>query len=138
MEASFIKKRIDAEYYTRSLMVEEELSKAQARTEIYENRSKIGQSRKIKPSTPNDVHTNQGIYTTENLDETEQKEVQNEKRQRMFKTKQKSEPSYLAVISDADSRRNMRKLYPSWSNVDEGGVNQSSCAQKIYFNEDNR
>ena len=56
----------------------------------------------------------------------------------MFKTKQKSEPSYLAVISDADSKRNMRKLYPSWSNVDEGGVNQSSCAQKIYFNEDNR
>ena len=35
MKASFIKKRIDAEYHTRSLMVEEELPKAQARTEIY-------------------------------------------------------------------------------------------------------
>ena len=91
-------------------MVEEELAKAQARAEIYENESKIGQRRKTKPSTPNDVHTNQGISTTEDLDETEQKEVQNEKWKRMFKTQQKSEPSYLAVISDADSRRNTRNL----------------------------
>ena len=37
MEASFIKKRRDAEYQTRPLMVEEELAKAQARAEIYEN-----------------------------------------------------------------------------------------------------
>ena len=56
-------------------MVEEELAKAQARAEIYENESKIGQSRKARPSAPNDVHTNQGISTTEDLDETEQKGV---------------------------------------------------------------
>ena len=71
MEASFIKKSRDTEYQTRSLMVEEELAKAQARVETYENESKIGQSRE----TTNDVHTNQGIFTTENLDETQQKEV---------------------------------------------------------------
>ena len=44
----------------------------------------------------------------------------------MFKTQQKSEPSYLAIISDADSRTNMRKLYPGWSNGDEEGVSHSS------------
>ena len=52
----------------------------------------------------------------------------------MFKTQQKSEPSYLAVISDADSRRIMRKLYPCWSNGDEEGVSNSFNLQ----NEDNR
>ena len=57
MEASFIKKRRDAEYQTCSLLVEGELAKAQTRAEIYENKSKIGQSRKTKPSIPN-VHTN--------------------------------------------------------------------------------
>ena len=67
-------------------MVEEELVKAEARAEVYGNKSKISQSRKTKPSTPNDVHTNQGISTTEDLDETEQKEVQNEKWKKMFKT----------------------------------------------------
>ena len=128
MEASFIKERRDAEYQTWSLMVEEELAKAQARAEIYENESKIGQSRKRKLSTPNDVHTNQGISTTEDLDETEQKEVQNEKWKKIFKTQLKSEPSYLAVISDADSRRHMRKLCPSWSNDDGKGVSHSSNA----------
>ena len=71
MEASFIKKSRDTEYQTQSLMVEEELAKAQARVETYENESKIGQSRETKI----DVHTNQGIFTTENLDETQQKEV---------------------------------------------------------------
>ena len=71
MEAFFIKKRRDTEYQTRSLMVEEELAKAQARVETYENESKIGQSRETKI----DVHTNQGIFTTENLDETQQTEV---------------------------------------------------------------
>ena len=125
MEDPFFKKRRDAEYQTRSLMVEEELAKAQARVEISENESKIGQSRKAKPSTSNDVYTDQGISTTENLDETEQKEVQNEKWKRMFKTQQKLEPSYLALISDADSRRNMRKLYPSWSNGDKEGVSHT-------------
>ena len=108
MESSFIKNRRDPEYQNRSLMVEEELSKAQARTEIYENECKIGQSRKA-----NDVHTNQGISTTKDLEETEQKEMQNEKWKKIFKTQYKSKPSYLAVISDADSRRHMRKLYPS-------------------------
>ena len=152
MEVSFIKKRRDAEYQTRSLMVEEKLPKAQARAEIYENKSKIGQSRKTKPSTPNDIHTNQGIYTTENVDETKQKEVQNENVQnpaeknvqnpaeewkRTFKTQQKSEPSYLAIIPDADSRRNMRKLYPSWSSGDEEGTSHSSSVQRVYFNEAN-
>ena len=119
MEAFFVKKRRHAEYQNRSLTMEEELAKAQPRAEICEIESKIGQSRKTKPSTPNDVNTNQGKYTTEDLDKTEQKEVQNEKWNRMFKTQQKSEASYLAVISDADSRRNVRKLYPSWSNGDE-------------------
>ena len=57
MEASFIKERRDAEYQIWSLMVEEELAKAQARAEIYENESKISQSRKTKPLTPNDIHT---------------------------------------------------------------------------------
>ena len=128
MEASFMKKRRDAGYQTRSLKVEKELAKAQARAEIYENESKIGQSRKRKLSTPNDVHTNQGISTTEDLDETEQKEVQNEKWKKIFKTQLKSEPSYLAVISDADSRRHMRKLCPSWSNDDGKGVSHSSNA----------
>ena len=106
--------------------------------EIYENESKIGQSRKTKPSTPNDLHTNQGLSTTENLDETEQKEVQNEKWKRMFKIQPNSEPSYLAIILDADSKKNMRKLYPSWSNGDEEGVSHSSSAQTVYYNEDNR
>ena len=125
MEALFIIKRRDAEYQTRSLMVKEELAKAQARAEISENESKIGQIRKTKPSTSNDVHTDQGISTTENLEETEQKEVPNEKWKRMFKTQQKLEPSYLALISDADSRRNLRKLYPSWSNGDKEGVSHT-------------
>ena len=58
MGDSFIKKRRDAEYQTRSLMVKEELVKAQARAEVYENGSKIGQSRKSKSSTPSDAHTN--------------------------------------------------------------------------------
>ena len=89
MEASFIKERRDAEYQTWSLMMEEELAKAQARAEIYENESKISQSRKTKPLTPND-HTSQGISTAEDLDETEKNEVQNEKWKRMFKTQQKS------------------------------------------------
>ena len=101
MEACFIKKRRDTQYQTRSLMMEEELAKAQARERIYENESKIGQRKKTKPVTPNDVHTNQGISATENLDETEQKEVLNE--ERIFKTQQKSEPSSLAVISDAEA-----------------------------------
>ena len=118
-------------------MVEEELAKAQARAEIYEFENKIGRCRKSEPSTPNDVHANQGISTTENLEETKQKEVQNEKWKRMFKTQQKSEQSYLAIISDVDSRRNMGKLYPSWSNGDEEGVSHSSSAQKVYFNEYN-
>ena len=106
--------------------------------DIYENESKIGQSRKTKPSTPNDLHTNQGISTTENLDETEQKELQNEKWKRMFKIQPNSEPSYLAIILDADSKKNVRKLYPSWSNGDEEGVSHSSSAQRVYYNEDNR
>ena len=67
MKASFIKKRRDIEYQTRFLILEEELAKARARAEIYENESKIGQSRKTKSSTPNDVHTNQGISATEDL-----------------------------------------------------------------------
>ena len=108
MEAFFIKKRRNAEYQTQSHMMQEELAKAQARAEIYENESKIGQSRKTKPSRLNDVHTNQGISTTENLDETKQKEVQNKKWKRMFKTQQKSEPSYLEIIPDAASRRTTR------------------------------
>ena len=137
MKASFIKKRKDAEYQTWPLMIEEELAKAQARAEIYENESKIGQNRKTKPSMLNDVPTNQGISTTENLDETKQKKVQNKKWKRMFKTHQKSEPSYLAIIPDADSRKNMRKSYPSWSNGDEEGVSYSSSAQTVYFKEDN-
>ena len=106
--------------------------------DIYENESKIGQSRKTKPSTPNDLHTNQGISTTENLDETEQKEAQNEKWKRMFKIQPNSEPSYLAIILDADSKKNVRKLYPSWSNGDEEGLSHSSSAQRVYYNEDNR
>ena len=60
-------------------MVEEELAKAQARAEIYKNENKIGRCRKSEPSTPNDAHANQGISTKENLKETKQKEVQNEK-----------------------------------------------------------
>ena len=94
--------------------------------------------KKNKHSTANDAHTNRGISTTEDLDETEQKEVQNEKWKRMLKTQEKSEPSFVAVISDADSRRSTRKLYPSWSNGDEEGVSRSSSAQRVYFNEDNR
>ena len=98
MEASFIKKRRDAEYQTRSLMMDKQLAKAKARA-IYENESQIGQSRKTKPSTPDYFHTSQGISTTKNLDETEQKEVQNEKWKRMFKTRQKSKaiffPNYV-------------------------------------------
>ena len=74
-------------------MVEEKLAKAQARVKIYENQNKIHQSRKQNPSKVNDVHTNQGISTTENLEKTKQKEMQNEKRKRRFKTQQKSEPS---------------------------------------------
>ena len=65
MEASFIKKRRDTEYQTCSLLVEGELAKAQTRAEIYENESKIGQSRKTKPSTPN-VHTNQKTLMKQN------------------------------------------------------------------------
>ena len=98
MEASFIKKRRDSEYQTRSLMMDKQLAKAQARA-IYENESQIGQSRKTKPSTPDYFHNSQGISTTKNLDETEQKEVQNEKWKRMFKTRQKSKaiffPNYV-------------------------------------------
>ena len=41
METAFFKKRKDAEYQTRFLMMEEELAKAQARSEIYENENKI-------------------------------------------------------------------------------------------------
>ena len=63
--------------------------------------------------------------------------MQNEKWKRIFKTQQKSQLSYLAIISDADSRRNTRKLYPSWSNGDEEGVSHSSSAQRVYSNEDN-
>ena len=107
MEASFIKKRRDAEYQTRSLMINKQLAKAQTRAEICENESQIGQSRKTKPSTPDHFHTSQGISTSENLDETEQKEVQNEKWKRMFKTQQKSKPYFLPIVSDADSRRNI-------------------------------
>ena len=70
MEASFIKKRRDAQYQSHSLLLEQELAKAQARAEIYENKNKIGQTRKTKPSTSNDVHTYQGISTTEDLNET--------------------------------------------------------------------
>ena len=55
----------------------------------------------------------------------------------MFKTQQISEPSYLAIIPDADSRRNIRKLYPSWNIGDEEGISHSSSAQRVYFNEDN-
>ena len=55
----------------------------------------------------------------------------------MFKTQQKSKPSYLAIISDAYSRRNMRKLYPSCSNGNEEWVTHSSSAQRVCFNEDN-
>ena len=55
-------------------------------------------------------------------------EVQNEKWKRMFKTHQKSEPPYLALISDANQRRNMRKLYPSWSK----GASHSSSAQSKF------
>ena len=95
MEASFIKKRRDAEYQTRSLMIDKQLSKAQARA-IYENESRIGQSRKTKHSTPDYFHTSQGISTTKNLDKTEQKEVQNEKWKRMFKTQQKSKAIFFA------------------------------------------
>ena len=40
MEASFIKKRRDAEYLTGSLMVEEELAKVQGRAEIHEKEEK--------------------------------------------------------------------------------------------------
>ena len=95
MEASFIKKRRDSEYQTRSLMMDKQLAKAQARA-IYENESQIGQSRKTKPSTPDYFHTSQEIFTTKNLDETEQEEVQNEKWKRMFKTQQKSKAIFFA------------------------------------------
>ena len=94
--------------------------------------------KKNKHSTANDAYTKRGISTTEDLDETEQKEVQNEKWKKMFKTQKKSGLSYLAVISNADSRRNMRKLYPRWSNVDEEGASHSSIAQRVYFNEEDR
>ena len=90
-------------------MVEKDLVKAQARAETYENENKIGQSRKSKPSRANDVFTNQRISTIENLEETKQRKVQNEKWKRMFKTQQKSEPSYLSITSDANSRKIMRK-----------------------------
>ena len=73
--------------------------------------------RLVKAEKQNPLHQmmlipNKKISTTEDLDETEQKEVQNEKWKGMFKIQQKSEPSYFAFISDGDSRRNMRKLYP--------------------------
>ena len=51
MEVFFIKKRRDAEYQTRFLIVEEELAKAQAKADIYENESKIGQSSKTTLNT---------------------------------------------------------------------------------------
>ena len=51
MEASFIKKRRDAEYLAGSLMVEEELTKVQGRAEIYEKEEN-------KHSIVNDAHTN--------------------------------------------------------------------------------
>ena len=70
MKASFIKKKRDADYQSRSLMVDEESAKSQARAEIYENESKNGQNRKAKPLTPNNVHTNQGISITKDFDET--------------------------------------------------------------------
>ena len=54
----------------------------------------------------------------------------------MFKTQQKSEPSCLEIIPDADSRRNMKKSYPSWSNGDEEMVIHSS-AQRVHLNEEN-
>ena len=41
MEVSFIKKKRDAEYQTRSLMMEEKLAKSQAKAKIYENENKI-------------------------------------------------------------------------------------------------
>ena len=50
-EVFFIKKRRDAEYQTRFLIVEEELAKAQAKADIYENESKIGQSSKTTLNT---------------------------------------------------------------------------------------
>ena len=56
----------------------------------------------------------------------------------MFNIQQKLEPSYLAIILDADSRKNMRKVCTIWSNGDEEGVSYSSSAQRVYYNEDNR
>ena len=41
--------------------VKEELTEAQERAEIYENENKIGQRRKPKPSTANDIFINQGF-----------------------------------------------------------------------------
>ena len=50
MEASFIKKRRDAEYLTGSLMVEEELAKVQGE-------QKFMKKKKNKHSIANDAHT---------------------------------------------------------------------------------
>ena len=55
----------------------------------------------------------------------------------MFETQEKLEPSYLEIIPDADSRRKMGKVYPSWSNGDEEGFSHSTNAQRVYFNRDN-
>ena len=38
----------------------------------------------------------------------------------------------FVIILDVESRRNMRKSYPSWSNGDEEGVSHSSSAQRVY------
>ena len=82
--------------------------------------------------TPTKEYPSQKIYTKQ------PKEEHNGKWKRKFKTQQKSEPSYFAVISDADSRRHMRKLYASWSNGDDKETSHFSNTQRVYFNEDNR
>ena len=48
-EASFIRKKIDAELQSQSLMVEEELAKAQARAKILEEESKEESNKAPKP-----------------------------------------------------------------------------------------
>ena len=50
--------------------------------------------------------------------------MQNEKWKRIFKTQQESQPPYLAIISDVDSRRNMKNSYPDRNHGDEEGVSQ--------------
>ena len=64
--------------------------------------------------------------------------MQSEKWKKMLMNQQKSEPSHLAVLSDADSRRHMRKQYPRWSNGDEKAVSHSSNVKRVYFNEETR